>query len=90
VGPLWIDTMAIYLDPQLLLYSAIQYMTSTTIDENWWFREKVSAADISSICSEAGLMAVRENRYVILPKDFDSAYKKAVNNREKELAFYTM
>jgi 26S proteasome regulatory subunit T3 len=52
--------------------------------------EKVSAADISSICSEAGLMAVRENRYVILPKDFDSAYKKAVNNREKELAFYTM
>lgn len=52
--------------------------------------EKVSAADISSICAEAGLQAVRENRYVILPKDFDSAYKKAVNNREKEHAFYTM
>merc|ERR1712195_442300 len=52
--------------------------------------EKVSSADISSICSEAGLQAVRENRYVILPKDFDAAYKKAVNNREKELAFYTI
>jgi 26S proteasome regulatory subunit T3 len=52
--------------------------------------EKVSAADISSICSEAGLQAVRENRYVVLPKDFDTAYKKAVNNREKELAFYTI
>ena len=52
--------------------------------------EKVSAADISSICSEAGLQAVRENRYVVLPKDFDSAYKKAVNNREREHAFYTM
>lgn len=52
--------------------------------------EKVSAADISSICSEAGLQAVRENRYVVLPKDFDAAYKKAVNNREKELAFYTI
>jgi 26S proteasome regulatory subunit T3 len=52
--------------------------------------EKVSSADISSICAEAGLQAVRENRYVVLPKDFDSAYKKAVNNRERELAFYTM
>jgi 26S proteasome regulatory subunit T3 len=52
--------------------------------------EKVSSADINSICCEAGLQAVRENRYVVLPKDFDNAYKKAVNNREKELAFYTM
>merc|ERR1719373_1210262 len=52
--------------------------------------EKVSSADISSICAEAGLQAVRENRYVVLPKDFDAAYKKAVNNREKELAFYTI
>jgi 26S proteasome regulatory subunit T3 len=52
--------------------------------------EKISAADISSICAEAGLQAVRENRYVVLPKDFDKAYKKAVNNREKELAFYSI
>ena len=52
--------------------------------------EKVSSADISSICAEAGLQAVRENRYVVLPKDFDKAYKKAVSNREKELNFYTM
>lgn len=52
--------------------------------------EKISAADISSICAEAGLHAVRENRYVILPKDFDAAYKKAVNNREREHAFYSM
>jgi len=52
--------------------------------------EKVSSADIAAICAEAGLQAVRENRYVVLPKDFDKAYKKAVSNREKELAFYTM
>jgi 26S proteasome regulatory subunit T3 len=52
--------------------------------------EKVSAADISAICAEAGLQAVRENRYVVLPKDFDKAYKKVVSNREKEFAFYTM
>merc|ERR1711956_53463 len=52
--------------------------------------EKVSSADISSICSEAGLQAVRENRYVVLPKDFDTAYKKAVNNRDKEHLFYSI
>eukprot|EP00977_Amphora_coffeiformis_P028838 scaffold37458_cov176-Amphora_coffeaeformis.AAC.1 len=52
--------------------------------------EKVSSADISAICAEAGLQAVRENRYVVLPKDFDKAYKKVVSNREKEFAFYTM
>jgi 26S proteasome regulatory subunit T3 len=52
--------------------------------------EKVSCADVSSICAEAGLQAVRENRYVVLPKDFDAAYKRAVSNREKELLFYSI
>lgn len=52
--------------------------------------EKISCADVSAICAEAGLQAVRENRYVVLPKDFDSAYKKVVSNREKELLFYSI
>merc|ERR1719162_36331 len=52
--------------------------------------EKISHADVSSICAEAGLQAVRENRYVVLPKDFDRAYKKAVSNREKEHLFYSI
>merc|ERR1712139_550092 len=38
--------------------------------------ERVSAADCSAIANEAGLHAVRENRYVVLPKDLDAAYKK--------------
>ena len=37
--------------------------------------EKLSAADISAIAQEAGLHAVRNNRYVILNKDFEKAYK---------------
>merc|ERR1711988_1376822 len=37
--------------------------------------DKISGAQISSICQEAGLQAVRENRYVILPKDFEKGYK---------------
>ena len=50
--------------------------------------EKISAADISSICQEAGMQAVRKNRYVILPKDFEKAYKKVVKKRDTEFDFY--
>merc|ERR1711862_779074 len=51
--------------------------------------EKISHADVTSICAESGLQAVRENRYVVLPKDFDKAYKKVVSNRDKEHFFYS-
>ena len=33
--------------------------------------------------------AVRENRYVVLPKDLDAAYKKHVNKASTDFAFYT-
>mmetsp|Transcript_8757 Transcript_8757/g.10158 ORF Transcript_8757/g.10158 Transcript_8757/m.10158 type:complete len:126 (-) Transcript_8757:100-477(-) len=38
--------------------------------------EKISCVDVIAISAEAGLQAVRENRYVVMPKDFDqvSAY----------------
>ena len=52
--------------------------------------EKISCADVSAISAEAGLQAVRENRYVVMPKDFDKAYKKVVSNREKEHLFYSI
>lgn len=51
--------------------------------------EKISAADISAISNEAGLQAVRENRYVVLPRDLDVAYKKHVNTSNREYSFYT-
>merc|ERR1719421_200580 len=51
--------------------------------------EKISAADVSAICQEAGLQAVRNNRYVVLPKDFDNAYKKHNNKADREFAFYS-
>ena len=47
-------------------------------------------AETAPDTTEAGLKAVRENRYVVLPNDFDSAYEKAVSNREKEHNFCTM
>lgn len=52
--------------------------------------EQISSADVSAICQEAGLQAVRENRYVIIPKDLDNAYKKQVNNKsDTTFNFYT-
>ncbi len=33
--------------------------------------DKISNAEIAAICQEAGMHAVRKNRYIILPKDFE-------------------
>ena len=50
--------------------------------------DKISAADIRSICQEAGLQAVRKNRYVVLPKDFEVAYKTNVRKPDNDFEFY--
>merc|ERR1719199_650523 len=50
--------------------------------------EKICGADIQSICQEAGMQAVRKNRYVILPKDFEKGYKKVVKKRDQDFDFY--
>ncbi|WFC94159.1 26S proteasome regulatory subunit 6B [Malassezia brasiliensis] len=38
--------------------------------------DKLSSAEIASVCQAAGLQAVRKNRYVVLPADFDEAIKQ--------------
>jgi len=50
--------------------------------------DKVSGADIQAICQEAGMQAVRRNRYVILPKDFEKGYKTHVRGSQNEFEFY--
>ncbi|KAK2710479.1 26S proteasome regulatory subunit 6B [Artemia franciscana] len=50
--------------------------------------DKISGADINAICQEAGMHAVRENRYVILPKDFEKGYKNTIKKDESEHEFY--
>ena len=37
---------------------------------------------------QAGMQAVRENRYIILAKDFEKAYKKAIKKDDQEHDFY--
>ncbi|PAV86447.1 hypothetical protein WR25_18657 [Diploscapter pachys] len=50
--------------------------------------DKISGADINSICQEAGMHAVRENRYVVLTKDFEKAYKSVIKKDQNEFEFY--
>ena len=50
--------------------------------------DKLSGADISAICMEAGMHAVRKNRYIVLPKDFERAYEKTVRKPESVLSNY--
>lgn len=50
--------------------------------------DSLSAADISSICQEAGLQAVRNNRYVILAQDFEKAYAKVKKSENDTFCFY--
>ena len=37
---------------------------------------------------QSGMQAVRENRYIILSKDFEKAYKKAIRKDDQEHDFY--
>uniref|UniRef100_A0A0A9XZS6 26S protease regulatory subunit 6B n=1 Tax=Lygus hesperus TaxID=30085 RepID=A0A0A9XZS6_LYGHE len=50
--------------------------------------ERLSAAEITAICQEAGLHAVRASRYVVMTKDFEKSYKNNTKKSEKEFAFY--
>ncbi|KEG05782.1 proteasome regulatory ATPase subunit 3 [Trypanosoma grayi] len=46
--------------------------------------EKLTGADIRAICQEAGMLAVRKNRYVVLPKDLESAYRTVIRKMGDE------
>lgn len=50
--------------------------------------DKLSGAEIAAICREAGMQAVRKNRYVILSKDIEKGYKASVKKAENEFEFY--
>eukprot|EP00887_Chlorella_sp_A99_P007104 scaffold2.g7104.t1 len=49
----------------------------------------VARPDRINNAEEAGMLAVRKNRYVILPKDFEKAYKNVVRKQADAFEFYT-
>lgn len=50
---------------------------------------RISAADIAAICQEAGMQAVRENRYVVLVKDFEKGWAAHVKQNDGQYDFYS-
>lgn len=50
--------------------------------------DKISCADINSICQEAGMRAIRNSRYVISMRDFDEAYDEVVARKDTEILLY--
>ncbi|KAJ1729356.1 26S proteasome regulatory subunit 6B [Coemansia biformis] len=50
--------------------------------------DKLSGAEIAAICQEAGMQAVRKNRYIILPSDIETGYKSNISKRNTDLEFY--
>lgn len=50
--------------------------------------DKLTGAEISAICQEAGMHAVRKNRYVILSKDIEKGYKANVKKATNDFEFY--
>ncbi|KAG0418621.1 26S proteasome regulatory subunit 6B like protein, partial [Dictyocoela roeselum] len=50
--------------------------------------DKISCADIHSICQEAGMFAVRNSRYVVMQSDFEEAYTKVLGNKVSKPIFY--
>jgi 26S proteasome regulatory subunit T3 len=50
--------------------------------------DKISGAEISAICMEAGMFAIRKNRYIVLPKDFENAYEKTVRKQNAVLSCF--
>ncbi|KAJ1977129.1 26S proteasome regulatory subunit 6B [Dimargaris verticillata] len=50
--------------------------------------DKLSGAEIAAICQEAGMHAVRKNRYVILAKDLEKGYRANVKKTDTDFEFY--
>ena len=46
-------------------------------------KDDVSGADIKAICTEAGLLALRERRMRVNKKDFDSAKEKVMFRKQE-------
>lgn len=52
-----------------------------------FFKKKIHV-NIPFFPLQAGMLAVRENRYIVLAKDFEKAYKTVIKKDEQEHEFY--
>ncbi|VDN26903.1 unnamed protein product [Cylicostephanus goldi] len=86
------DIIGIFRRQKRLVFSTITSKMNLSDDvdlEDYVARpDKISGADINAICQEAGMHAVRENRYVVLTKDFEKAYKNVIKKDQNDFEFY--
>lgn len=75
-----------------LVYSAItnKMNLSPDVDLESLVRrsDRLSCADINSVCQEAGMLAVRASRYVIKQRDFEEAYSRVVGRKDEKIMLY--
>lgn len=75
-----------------LVFNAITSKMSLdpTVDLELMVRrpDRLSCADINSVCQEAGMLAVRASRYVIKQDDFEEAYSKVIGRKDSGLLLY--
>eukprot|EP01062_Namystynia_karyoxenos_P007661 TRINITY_DN12689_c0_g3_i1.p1 TRINITY_DN12689_c0_g3~~TRINITY_DN12689_c0_g3_i1.p1 ORF type:complete len:409 (+),score=182.26 TRINITY_DN12689_c0_g3_i1:132-1358(+) len=50
--------------------------------------DKISGAAVHAVCQEAGMQAVRKNRYVILQRDLEKAYQRHIKRKDDDFEFY--
>ncbi|KVH94129.1 26S proteasome subunit P45 [Cynara cardunculus var. scolymus] len=73
------------LDPALLRPGRLDRKIEFPLPDR---RQKRLVFQITAICQEAGMHAVRKNRYVILPKDFEKGYRTNVKKPDTDFDFY--
>ena len=50
----------------------------------------ISAADIAAVCQAAGMHAIRNNRYIVLHKDFERGWEDHIKSKQQIMDFYSM
>ena len=68
--------------------STMSLAAEVDIDEIASKVDDLSGAEIHSVCQEAGMQAVRDNRYVVMNKDFEKAFKSVCKKEEQLPEFY--
>ena len=72
-----------------LLFSMLRYLFLHRINEKQvdlekfvQSRDELSGADIKAICTEAGMLALRERRMKVCQEDFEKAKEKALYRKK--------
>ena len=65
--------------------SKMSLAEDVNIEEFILAKDDLSGADIKAICTEAGLLALRERRMKVTPKDFEKAKETALYRKKEKI-----